>query len=363
MTELRVVPLLDRYVVREVASSATAGFLVVLAIFLVTRLSSLLSDAAVGSLPGSVVASLLGLRTLMALPSLLPAVLYLGVLLAINRLSRDRELLAMESVGLGPARLDRAVLGFALCAAVGVALLAFAGRPWAAARFYEVRDRAIAASGLDDITPGIFYELHSPGHEVVFAESRSATEPEYLENVFVQRRTASGIAVFSARRAVESRDASGAMRLLILQDGVQYDLQPDGERHVVTEFERLAMQLPVVPPDPDVTLEKSLSARALATARDPESIAELQWRSAMPVSAVLLCLLAVPLGRTDPRHGRAARVFLAAILYVAYRTLLATAKSWVADGALPPAPGLWLVHGACLLTALALARGRRMVAA
>jgi lipopolysaccharide export system permease protein len=70
----------------------------------------------------------------------------------------------------------------------------------------------------------------------------------------------------------------------------------------------------------------------------------------------------VPLARTDPRRGRAARVFLAALLYVAYRTLLATARSWVADGVLPAAPGLWLVHGACLLTALALARGQRTVA-
>jgi lipopolysaccharide export LptBFGC system permease protein LptF len=34
--------------------------------------------------------------------------------------------------------------------------------------------------------------------------------------------------------------------------------------------------------------------------------------------------------------------------------LLGTAKSWVADGVLPPAPGLWLVHGACLLIALGL---------
>ena len=80
-------------------------------------------------------------------------------------------------------------------------MLSFTGRPWAAARFNEVRDRAIADSGLDDIMPGVFYELQSAAHEVVFAESRSATEPEYLENVFVQRRTPTGIAVFSARRA------------------------------------------------------------------------------------------------------------------------------------------------------------------
>jgi lipopolysaccharide export system permease protein len=360
VTVLRGVPLIDRYVAREVASHACAGFVVVLGIFLVTRLSTLLTDAAVGGLPGNVVALLLALRTVMALPSLLPAVVYVGVLLAINRLSRDREILAMEGSGLAPARLDRAVLVFGVFVAAAVAALSFAGRPWAAARFNEVRDRAIAASGLDEITPGVFYELHTPAHELMFAESRSALEPEYLENVFVQRRDENGIAVFSARRAVEDRDPSGALRLLTLQDGVQYDIDPAGERHTVTEFERLTMQLPAVPSARDSSIEKSLSARALVAARDPESLAELQWRTAMPFSVVLLCLLAVPLGRTDPRHGRVARVFLAAILYVAYRTLLGTAKSWVANGVLPPAPGLWPVHAVCLLTALGLMRFQRL---
>ncbi len=357
------VPLLDRYVVREVASHVLGGFVVVLAIFLVTRLSTLLSDAAVGALPSSALALLLGLRTMMALPSLLPAVLYLGVLLAVHRLSRDRELLAMETSGVTPGRLERAVLAFALCAAVGVAALSFTARPWAAARFNEVRDHAIAAAGLDDVTPGVFYELHTAAREVFFAESRSAGEPRYLENVFVQRRTDTGIAVFSARRAVEGRGGPAGFRSLILEDGFQYDLNPDGERHTVTQFERLSMQVPLAPSDPDLSWEKSLSVGALIATADPEARAELQWRSAMPISAVILCLIAVPLGRIDPRQGRAARVFLAVLLYVAYRTLLATARSWVASGVLSPAPGLWVVHGACLLVAIGLGRAQRTVRA
>ncbi len=362
MTRFGRVPLLDRYVARELATHALAGFVVVLAIFLVTRLSTLLSDAAIGGLPGRVVVRLLTLRTVMALPSLLPAVLYVGVLLAINRLSRDREILAMTTAGVTPGRLERAVLGFALCAAVGIAVLSFVGRPWAAARFDQVRDQAIADSGLDDVTPGVFYELHSPSHEVVFAESRSVVDRSLLENVFVQRRSEEGITVFSARYAVEAQDAVSGSHVLILKEGVQYDLQPEGEKHTVTEFERLTMRRPVAPVEEDLR-QRSLSARALVAARNPAALAELQWRIAMPVSAVLLCLLAVPLGRSDPRGGRAARVFLAAILYVTYRALLGTAKSWVADGLVPPAAGLWPVHGACLLTALGLGRAQRAVGA
>ena len=346
---------------REVATHAFGGFAVVLAVFLVTRASTLLSDAAIGSLPGGVLAILLGLRTVMALPSLLPAVVYLGVLLAMNRLSRDRELIAMAATGVGPGALERAVFGCALCAAVAVGVLSFTGRPWAAARFNEVRERAIAASGLEDITPGVFYELRSAAREVVFAESRSAADPGYLENVFVQRRDANGLAVFSAARAIESRDPEQGIRNLILEDGYQYDLNVEGEKQTVTQFERLAMQVPLAPRDPDIGVEKSLSLRALFETRDPEAAAELQWRSAMPISTVLLCLLAVPLGRSDPRSGRAARVFAAALLYVVYRTLLGTAKSWVADGILPPVAGLWVVHGACLAVVVALAWRQRRV--
>jgi lipopolysaccharide export system permease protein len=275
-----------------------------------------------------------------------------------NRLSRDRELVAMAASGVGPGRLERAVLGCALGAALAVGILSFTGRPWAAARFNDVRDRAIAESGLADITPGVFYELRSATREVVFAESRSAEDAGHLENVFVQRRDANGLAVFSAARAIESRDPAHGVRNLVLEDGYQYELEVEGEKPTVTRFERLTMQIPLAPPDAGA-VEKALSLRALFGAHDREAAAELQWRSAMPISTVLLCLLAVPLGRIDPRTGRAARVLAAALAYVVYRTLLGTAKSWVADGVLAPAAGLWVVHGACLVVVVGLSWRQR----
>ena len=109
--------------------------------------------------------------------------------------------------------------------------------------------------------------------------------------------------------------------------------------------------------------KKTVSMGALLGADEPKARAEFQWRSAMPVSAVLLCLLAFPLARTNPRGGRYASVFVAVLLYMVYRTLLGTAKNWVADGALPPMPGLWLVHAACLLTAVGLGALTRRQAA
>jgi len=350
------VSVVTRSVVREVGTHALGGFLLVLGIFLITRLSSLLADAAVGSLALRVVAQLLSLRTLMALPSLLPAVVYLGVLLGMSRLARDSELLALQACGVSPARVDRAVLLFAVGAAAAVAVLSFVGRPWAAGLFNEVRDRAIAQSGLDNVTPGFFFTTDTDPHsqEVLFADARAVDDPRYLENVFVQRRTGEDLTVFWARRAVEQRDQAAGVRFLQLLDGVQYDLHPNGEPRAITRYETLTLRVPLPPIEPDLGPEKTVSIWGLLAADDAQASAELQWRGAMPVSTVLLGLLAIPLSRTDLRRGRAAKILLALLLYLGYRTLLGTARNWVADGVLPALPGLWLIHGGCLVIALAL---------
>jgi lipopolysaccharide export system permease protein len=344
---------LSRYIIRETASHAGAGFFVVLVVFLVTRLSSLLSDVATGSLPADVVLELLALRTLMALPSLMPAVLYLGVLLGLSRFASDSELVALEACGVPRRRLYTAVLGFSTVAAVVIAFLSFTGRPWAAARFNAVRNRAIANAGLEDLKPGHFFELDSQERDVVFAESRSSVEGE-LENVFIQRHTERGITVLSAKRAAEYRDRVTGGRFLTLYDGVQYDLASDHRRQEITRYESLTLRGHIPTPEPDLGPEKALSVRALLETTDPEAQAELQWRSAMPISALLLALLAVPLAYTEPRRGRYANALPALLLYIVYRSLLSTAKNWVADGTLATLPGIWLVHAACLLLILTL---------
>ena len=66
----------------------------------------------------------------------------------------------------------------------------------------------------------------------------------------------------------------------------------------------------------------------------------------------VLTLLAVPLSRLRPRQGRYARIGLAILLYFVYSNLLSAAKVWLARGTIPPAIGLWWVHG--LIVAFAL---------
>ena len=59
---------------------------------------------------------------------------------------------------------------------------------------------------------------------------------------------------------------------------------------------------------PDVKAKKSKqklkSTAALRASDKPADKAELAWRTAVPVIACVLMLLAVPLSKLRPRHGR-----------------------------------------------------------
>jgi lipopolysaccharide export system permease protein len=88
----------------------------------------------------------------------------------------------------------------------------------------------------------------------------------------------------------------------------------------------------------------------------PADIAELQWRFHMPIAALLLVLLAVPLGFVNPRAKRSVNLVLAILIYAVYSNALSITNAWVAQGRLAPSPGFLLAHlalGAVILALLA----------
>ncbi len=64
----------------------------------------------------------------------------------------------------------------------------------------------------------------------------------------------------------------------------------------------------------------------------------------MPFTTLVLGLLAVPLSRSRPRHGRFAKLFVAILMFALYYNLLSVARTWVDQGKVPALPGIWWAH-------------------
>lgn len=346
--------ILSRYTVKEILSHLAGVLAIILGIFLVERFASLLADATDGSFPLDAIFHLLVLRTVMALPSLFPVTLYIAIMLGLGRLYQDQEMTALSACGVRPARIRRAVVIFAAFAALLNGLLSFSVRPWAAARFQEVRRAAMTESEIDEMRPRRFYSVGQGDEEVIFAGARSEQDDGVLQDVFVQMRDKGRLSVFTAKMAIEQRDKVHGYRFLRLFDGYRYDVDTRDEDHQITAFHELSIRAPIGPDGAIREREATRSTLALVRSATPDASAELQWRIANAVSVLLLALLAIPLSHTDPRQGKYAKLLFAILLYLAYRNLLGAGRHWIEDGTLAAFPGLWLVHALCLVVALVL---------
>ena len=92
-----------------------------------------------------------------------------------------------------------------------------------------------------------------------------------------------------------------------------------------------------------------------------EDQAELQWRLSVPIAALMLTLLAVPISYTTPQRGKYGKIFVAILIFVIYYNLLTAAQYWLEVGNIPPRLGLWWVHGvlASVIAALLIWGGPR----
>lgn len=338
-----------RYILREVVTAWLVVTSVLLIILLANQVAGVLERAAVNQYPKGVVLELIGLGALQNLSLLVPFGLLLGVVFAFGRLYHDSEMAAALACGIGPSRIYAAVGLVAVFVAGGLAWLTLGLAPDATARALSLRNAALRAGQFAPITAGRFRSFGG-GNAVVYAQS--VNKDGTLGNVFVERNRGATIEVALAQRARHSVTPDGMTHTITLYDGERYEGQPGSPQFRIVHFAEhtIPVQVPVV-----ADVVKNLEAQptpALLNSHDPNKRAELHWRVAMPVSCIVLTLLAVPLSRLRPRQGRYARVWVTVVIYFLYQNLINVGKVWIARGTIPELVGLWWTHAAVVLLAL-----------
>jgi lipopolysaccharide export system permease protein len=342
-----VTRILDRYVLREVALNWFGVTGVLLVILVTNQLAQVLERAAEHQFPREVVFALIGLSSLQNLTVLIPVGLLLAIMLAFGRLYHESEMAAVHACGVGVGRLYVPVLGFTVVLAAFLAWLSLTLAPDAARRVQDLRTVAMR-EGQFNLEPGRFRTFGSSG--AVFYAAAVDSDGT-LHDVFVKRSRGERLEVAVAERARHVVSEDGQLHTLVLEDGSRYEGIPGRPEFRITEFKEHG--IPVRLPELRV---RAASIELLPTAQLlgsplPERQAELQWRLSMPLMALVLTVLAVPLSRLRPRQGRYARIGFAILIYFLYSNLLSAAKVWMARGLLPPLVGLWWVHALLVVVA------------
>ena len=339
--------LIRRYVLRETLQAWLIVTLVLFFILVTSQFASVLGDAAASRLPRSAILQVLGLTSLQYLTILIPVGFFLAIMLALGRLYHDSEMAALMACGIGPAQLYKAVLSLGAGLALVVGLLALVVSPAALRQVELLAAQAKRDASFGLLVPGRFVNFAN-GTAALYAES--VTPDRHLHNVFVQRRTGDKVEVIVADEAWQE-DAGNGVRVLTFARGHRYEGKPGEARFRLVEFAEHGIPFEL-PATGDLKLSnEARPTAALLASTDLADQAEFQWRIGVPVTLLVLTILAVPLAKTEPRKGRFAGIASAVLVYLIYANLLAAGRGWLERGELPAAVGLWWVHGVFLLAA------------
>ncbi len=344
--------IISRYLIKEIFSALFSVSFVMLLIFLSNQLIRYLKYAANGKIAASVVMQLMGLEIPYLLVLLLPLGLFLGIIFVYGRLYAENEMRVMQACGMSTRRLLMITSTCSVLVGLVVMVLALWVNPYLATEKDKLLKKSMATENiLDVLVPGRF-QASSDDNRVVYVENIDK-EHKGANNVFIaeQRKNAENAnanswSVLSAAKGYQLRDQVTKDRFVVTTDGYRYEGTPGQMEYKIIQFKKYAVRIIDQVIGSGRQAEEGMSTRQLLdTYQTNKSAAELQWRFSMPLSAILLALLAVPLSHLRPRQSRYAQIFPALLIYIIYINLLFVVRDRIEQATLPSYMGVWMVHG------------------
>jgi len=346
----------DRYLLREMAWPFFGGLLAFVVMITGHMLFQAVEVMVDYRVPLQQVLRYLGYQVPSAAVLALPVSTLLAVGLSTNRLAADSELLAMRTAGMSRIRLMVPGLYLGLLATVLSLGLYHHAVPWAEGRADElIKEIAFGRRALL-VRPGQFVNA---GQGVVFLVDDNDPASGALSNIRVFYSQPDGFPILFSARAGRLHDA-----ILEIDRAVFYALTPKDDP-TWGEVSDISISLAEVSraflPTSNRLQAMSLSELRAETRRIREQdmegwrqyLVEFDWRLALAASCTIFALLAGPivgsLGHTQSLVGLLATLLIVFVYYV-----LMLWMRMLADAAVLPPEGVWLVNVLVVLIALGL---------
>ena len=337
-----MIRIVDRYLARETALTIAAVTGVLMLILLSNKFAGLLGDAAAGRLPRETVFTLLGLASIKFFIVVVPVSTFLAIMLSLGRFYRDSEMTTLMACGVGPLQVYRPLMIIAVVLAAGLAVLSLQVSPWA-----ERMTRIVNSAGAHDAEVSSFesgrFKVNDDGRGALYAEHVSQ-DGRQLQKVFMQGPSGDLMAVVIAdigHRVDDPKVPGGGM--LVLNDGWRYEGLPGRANYRIVRYSEHGIVISPARADNGLGSYDAYPTDQLLKLNDLEAASTVQWRLSVPISVLLLTLLAVPLAKTSPRQGRYGKLLIAVLVYLIFYNMGILARVWEQKGISPVALGMWWV--------------------
>ena len=344
---------------RELSFTTGGVFLVLVTIMVTTLVIRILGYAANGTVNPEDAIVLIALATLGYLAVLLTVSLFVATLIVLVRWYKDSEMIVWFASGLSISNLIRPILQFATPLIIVIALLALFVWPWANRETTLISQRFQQRDDVSMVSAGQFKES-ARAERVFFIEELDVDKSE-VKNIFVADNKNGRLSIAVASTGF-IQNAEGGEKSIVLRNGRRYEGHPTEPDFRILEFNdyttkiRSKEALAPAPRDREKTISELLNDS------NPNAVnanrAELLWRIGLPLMALGLVLIAIPLAYVNPRLGNYTAMFYAVLIYLIYSNLLNLTQNFVAQGKFSVFVGIWPIHLLALFIATILIRNR-----
>jgi lipopolysaccharide export system permease protein len=353
------IPLLDRYLWRHLRDLFAFGVAIFTMLLLVNHLFLLARLVLQQGTALSVAFQLLVFKLPYFLAFSFPMAMLLASLLAIGRLSDGQEITAMRTSGISLTRIAVSIVA----AGVLVSVLTLALNEGVAPRAEERYRRAFAIA-LQGPSP-------TERRDVLFREVQDNIESVYfIRRLLKDAGRMDGVVVNqfedgTLKRVIEATEAQYLGGVWEFRHGTMYVFT--GGTTVVTQFDRLRVGLTQTPQeialpqrDPSEMSVRELRLYIRVLQRSGENVAryvaQVHFKLAVPLSAALFALLAVPVGLRPHRSGTSIGLGLTFLVLIGYYIISAAALPLGENGRLNPVVAGWLPDLVLAVVGVALLR-------
>ncbi len=342
------IPIIDRYVAREVVAPLMLG---------VTLLTFALVTGRLLKLTEMVVNRGVSLRDVLALvgyimPSFFeltfPMAVLLGVLLGFGRMSSERELIAARACGISLYRLAIPVLAIGIAVWGLASWFAFSVRPWANHSLSDLLYHLSRTRTTVGLKEKVFNRTF-PGI-VLYVDQISANDGTLHGVMISDDRNRGQQSTIIARNGVVLPDKERQTVTLRLYQGSVFGLETENHASHVTSFQiydlnlepQTTINFAVLTPDEMNYARLVATIAAARAAGHPNYFAESEraGKFTVPFASVLFAILGIPLGLKPARGGQSERFGVAIALFFFYYALMRVGENLAQTGRLGALPAM-----------------------
>lgn len=334
--------ILTRYIFKEVLKTSFAVTAVLLLMVASSRFAYYLSRAVAGELDAQAVLTIIANLIPAYVSYLLPLGGFVGLIIALGRMSVDNELTVLSANGISASRLMKMVAVPVLVVTAMVATLSLAIAPYTSKIVEEVLYIQSHTSEFEHIVAGKFQG--NSGQQTIYAEAISDDKSKLMDVFVYNHASGKRPVLIRAESATQYFDETYQAKYLLLSNGTRTQMQVGQQDIAVTRFQQMGLRL--YDEDVEVDITHSFTIPTLTLFESPSATyrSQIYWRFSLPIMTIIVAIIGMALSQVNPRQGRFARLLPAIVLFLAYYSLLMRLRDQIGKGVAGAELNVWLLH-------------------